>query len=106
MKRNYYIVGLILLTFFVISFLTNIVGPLVPDIIEAFDLSLTLVALLPFAFFIAYGVMSIPSGILVEKWGEKRVMIWAFLIAFLGALLFAVFPDYVVYIISLFINSG
>ena len=30
---------------------------------------------LPFAFFIAYGVMSIPSGLLVEKWGEKRMMI-------------------------------
>ena len=67
MKRSYFIVGLILLTFFVISFLTNIIGPLVPDIIDSFDLSLTMVALLPFAFFIAYGIMSIPSGMLVEK---------------------------------------
>ena len=55
-------VALVMLTFFVISLLTNIVGPLVPDIIKSFDLSLTLVALLPFAFFIAYGVMSIPAG--------------------------------------------
>ena len=62
MQRNYFMVGLILLTFFVISFLTNIIGPLVPQIIEDFELSLTLVALLPFAFFIAYGVMSIPAS--------------------------------------------
>jgi fucose permease len=55
MKRNYYIVALIMLTFFVISFITNILGPLTPDIISGFNLSLTLVALLPFAFFIAYG---------------------------------------------------
>jgi hypothetical protein len=61
MKRNHFIVGLILLIFFVISFLTNIIGPLVPDIIDSYDLSLTTVAVLPFAFFIAYGVMSIPS---------------------------------------------
>ena len=54
MKRNTFIVGLIMLIFFVLSFLTNIVGPLVPDIIKSFNLSLTLVALLPFAFFIAY----------------------------------------------------
>lgn len=67
MKRNYYIVALIMLTFFVISFLTNVIGPLIPDIIKGFNLSLTLVALLPFAFFIAYGVMSIPSGMLIEK---------------------------------------
>ena len=38
MKRNHYLVGLIVLTFFVISFLTNIIGPLVPQIIEDFDL--------------------------------------------------------------------
>jgi MFS transporter, FHS family, L-fucose permease len=107
MKRNHFIVGLILLTFFVISFLTNIIGPLVPDIIESFDLSLTLVALLPFAFFIAYGVMSIPSGMLVERIGEKQVMVLAFLISFLGALLFASFPSYSMYIVSLFfIGTG
>ena len=54
-------VGIVMLTFFVISFLTNIIGPLIPDMITGFSLSLTLVAILPFAFFIAYGVMSIPG---------------------------------------------
>ncbi len=107
MKRNHFIVGLIMLTFFVISFLTNIIGPLVPDIIESFDLSLTLVALLPFAFFIAYGVMSIPSGMLTERIGEKRVMVLAFLVSFIGALLFAWFPSYSMYVVSLFfIGTG
>ena len=84
MKRNKFIVALVIAIFFVISFLTNIIGPLVPDIIKSFDLSLTLVALLPFAFFIAYGIMSIPAGILVERFGEKKVMSFAFLIAFIG----------------------
>ncbi len=107
MKRNYVIVALIMLTFFVISFLTNVIGPLVPDIIRDFDLSLTLVALLPFAFFIAYGVMSIPSGILIEKYKEKKVMIAAFLISFIGSLLLALFPNYFNAISSLFlIGSG
>lgn len=107
MKRNYFIVGLILLTFFVISFLTNILGPLVPDIIKSFDLSLTMVAFLPFAFFIAYGVMSIPSGILVEKYGEKVVMIIAFLISSIGASLFAGSPSFGMYMVSLFfIGTG
>lgn len=103
MKRNLYIVGLIVLTFFVISFLTNIIGPLVPDIIESFELSLTLVALLPFAFFIAYGVMSIPSGILVEKYGEKKLMVFAFLISSVGATLLASFPGFTMYLASLFL---
>ncbi|HNW58896.1 MAG TPA: MFS transporter [bacterium] len=103
MKRNYFLVGLVMLVFFVISFLTNILGPLIPDIISSFNLSLTMVALLPFAFFIAYGVMSIPSGMLLERYREKRVMTAAFISAFIGALLFALHPVYSVALISLFL---
>jgi fucose permease len=103
MKRNYYIVALIFLVFFVISFLTNIIGPLIPDIIDSFKLSLTLVAFLPFSFFLAYGVMSIPAGMLVERYKEKPVMSAAFILAFVGALLFAVLPNYRVALLSLFL---
>src|SRR5450432_2261179 len=103
MKRNYYIVSLIMLTFFVISFLTNIIGTLIPDIIKGFSLSLTLVALLPFAFFIAYGVMSIPSGMLIEKYKEKKIMVTGFIVAFFGALLLAFIPNYLTAVISLFL---
>ena len=103
MKKNYFLVVLVLLTFFVISFLSNIIGPLVPEIIEDFRLSLTMVAMLPFAFFIAYGVMSIPSGMLVEQKGEKAVMLLAFIISCVGALLFAIFPGYLMAILSLFL---
>jgi FHS family L-fucose permease-like MFS transporter len=102
-RRSLGMVALVMLTFFVISLLTNIIGPLVPDIIKSFDLSLTLVALLPFAFFIAYGVMSIPSGMLVERYREKPVMIGAFVLAFAGALLFATLPRYPTAIVSLFL---
>lgn len=103
MKRNYFIVGLILLIFFVISFLTNILGPLIPDIIDSFKLSLTLAGFLPFSFFVAYGVMSIPAGFLVEKYREKRVIFVAFVIAFVGALLFASFSNFTIAMFSLFL---
>ena len=101
------LVGLILFVFFVISFLTNIIGPLVPDIINAFNLSLSMAAFLPFSFFLAYGVMSIPSGFLVEYIGEKKVMILAFFLSAFGALSFSINPNYLLYILSLFlIGSG
>ncbi len=102
-RRSIGLVALVLLTFFVISLLTNIIGPLVPDIIESFDLSLALVALLPFAFFIAYGVMSIPAGMLLERAREKPVMIGAFVLAFAGTFLFAALPRYPTAIVSLFL---
>jgi fucose permease len=107
MKRNLTIVGLILLTFFVISFMTNILGALNPKVSQGFQLTETMAGFLPFAFFIAYGLMSIPAGLLVEKWGEKRMMMLAFGLAFAGALLFALRPGFNVFLISLFtIGTG
>jgi len=102
MKRNYYLVSLIMLTFFVISFLTNILGALNPNVSKGYGLTETMAGFLPFAFFIAYGVMSIPSGVLVEKWGEKRMMVIAFALAFLGVLIFVFHPTFSIFLISLF----
>jgi MFS transporter, FHS family, L-fucose permease len=99
---NRIIVGVVLLIFFVISFLTNILGPLVPDIIASFHVSFTMAAVLPFSFFIAYGVMSIPSGFLVERWGEKQLMVVAFLAGTAGALSFGLRPTFAVASMSLF----
>lgn len=99
---NRMLVGLVFLTFFVISFLTNILGALVPDIIAGFHVSLTLAAVLPFAFFMAYGIASIPAGFLIERWGEKIVMCASFLLAAVGAFAFALMPVYGVAVGSLF----
>lgn len=106
MKRNNFIVALIFLIFFVISFITNILGSLNPDVIKSFNLSLTLAALLPFAFFIAYGVMSIPAGMLVEKYKEKKIMLAAFIVTFIGALMFSLSPHYFTFLISLFLMGS
>ncbi|GAB3779773.1 sugar MFS transporter [Spirosoma horti] len=101
MNRNTLIVVLILLVFFVISFLTNILGPIIPDLVDSFHLSIGLAGFLPFAFFVAYGV-SVPAGLLVEKYREKRVLLGAFFLAFLGALLVALLPRFSVALVSLF----
>ena len=103
MQRNYFIVVLIFFIFFVISFLTNIIGPLVPEVIKGFSVSKGMAGLLNFSFFIAYGVMSIPAGILTEKYKEKKVITVAFLLATSGALLFSFIPSFGVYLPSLFL---
>src|SRR6516162_8106742 len=94
MRRNLVMVGMVFLVFFVLSFLTNILGPIIPDIIDSFHVSLGAAAFLPFSFFLAYGVFSIPAGFLVDRFTEKPVMIAAFIAAFLGALSFAMHPTY------------
>jgi MFS transporter, FHS family, L-fucose permease len=106
MPRNRYMVAIVFLTFFVMSLLTNILGPIVPDIINSFRVSLAAAAFLPFSFFIAYGVMSIPAGFLVERFGEKPVMIAAFLAGTAGSLSFALHPSYRVAVFSLFVMGS
>lgn len=103
MQRNNFLVGVILLIWFVISFVTNILGPLMPIIIQTYKLSLTMAAFLPFSFFLAYGIMSIPSGIMIERIGEKKSMLIAFTLNFIGATAFGLFPQYSVALGSLFI---
>ncbi|MFZ0734689.1 MAG: MFS transporter [Candidatus Sulfotelmatobacter sp.] len=106
MARSRYMISLVFMTFFVMSLLTNILGPIVPDIISSFHVSLAAAAFLPFSFFIAYGVMSIPAGFLVERFGEKPVMISAFSAGTIGSLIFAFHPAYQVAVVSLFIMGS
>jgi fucose permease len=102
-KHSSFLVLVLFVIFFVISLLTNIIGPLVPDIIQSFQLNLTLAAFLPFSFFAAYAVMSIPAGMVIESLGEKTVLLAAFGLALAGSLLFACFPFYRTAILSLFL---
>src|ERR1700689_4229634 len=101
--RSQFLVAVVFFVFFVISFLTNILRPLIPDIITGFHVSLTMAAILPFAFFIAYGVMSIPAGFAVQRWGEKKPMVASFVAAPLGAASFAAFPRYAMAVTSVFV---
>jgi FHS family L-fucose permease-like MFS transporter len=103
MKRSYYLVILIFLIFFAISFLTNILGSINPNVSDSFMLSGTMTGLLPFSFFIAYALMSIPSGMIVQKYDEKRSLVFAWLLAFAGALIFSLFPSFPVFLGSLFL---
>ncbi|MBJ7882118.1 MFS transporter [Gelidibacter salicanalis] len=101
-KRFYHIILLVMLIFFVISFITNILNSIIVDVKQSFDLSLTLTGLLPFSFFIAYGVMSIPAGFLSEKYGNKTLLVISFLVMSLASFLFAINPSYITFTITLF----
>jgi fucose permease len=103
MKRSKYVVTIVFAIFFVMSLVTNILGPIVPDMIRSFHLSLFAAGFLSFSFFIAYGVFSIPAGFLVERWGEKRIILSVFSIALFGSLLFASLHVFVVAVVSLFL---
>jgi len=100
--KSYHIIGLVMRVFFVILFITNVLNSINVDVKDSFDLSLTSTGFLPFTFFIAYGIMSMPAGFLLEKYSEKVVLSISFLVIGLASLGFAFFPSYEVFSITLF----
>lgn len=103
MTRRALIIVYILCVWFVLSFVTNLIGPLMPIIIRDFQLSLALAGFLPFSFFLAYGIVSIPAGMLAEAHGPRTVLLLAFALNFLGSLAIAMTPGYWVVVCGLFV---
>jgi FHS family L-fucose permease-like MFS transporter len=103
MKRNYYLVFLVFLTFFIISIITNILGAINPPVAESYNLNDFMRGFLPMALFLAYGVMAIPGGMLVEIYKEKKTMIGAFILVLAGVIFFVLVPKFSVFLGTLFI---
>lgn len=103
MKKSTLLMAYIMVIWFVISFVTNLLGPLMPIIIGDFHLSLGLAGFLPFSFFLAYGLISIPAGALVESRGPRTTLLTAFALNLIGCLAISLYPVYAVVIAGLFV---
>src|ERR1044071_2116248 len=103
MRTRVLIISYIMLVWFVISFVTNLIGPLMPIIIGDFHLSLGMAGFLPFSFFLAYGLISIPAGALVEARGIRTTLLAAFGLNLLGSPALALYPSYAVVIFGFFL---
>jgi fucose permease len=102
-QRNSRTIVYIMAVFFLISFVTNIIGPLIPIIIKWYSLNYALAGLLPFSFFLAYGIISIPAGFLLERRGQSVTLLGAFGLNVLGCLLIASSASYLAVIGGLFV---
>lgn len=102
-KTYPHIVLLVLAIFFAISFITNILNSIIVDVKDSYQLSLTQTGFLPFSFFIAYGVMSIPAGFLAEKFSLRNLLASSFALIAAASLVFVLLPEYGVFTVTLFI---
>jgi fucose permease len=95
-RKSRSIIVYIMAIFFLISFVTNIIGPLIPIIIKWYKLNYALAGFLPFSFFLAYGIISIPAGFLLELLGALSLNV-------LGCLLIASSASYLAVVAGLFV---
>lgn len=103
--------ALIVLTslFFMWGFITCLNDILIPHLKAVFDLSYTQVMLVQFTFFTAYAIVSLPSGMLVEKIGYKTGIIIGLLTAAVGTALFypaAGYRSYGIFLFALFVLAS
>src|SRR3954471_17848709 len=103
MKQKRKIILYIMAIWFLISFVTNIIGPLIPIIIKWYSLRYALAGFLPLSFFVAYGIISIPAGFLLERQGQSVTMLGAFSLNALGCLLIATSASYLAVVAGVFV---
>jgi FHS family L-fucose permease-like MFS transporter len=106
-----YLPALTVLTslFFMWGFITCMNDILIPHLKAVFDLNYTEVMMIQFTFFTAYAIVSLPSGILVEKIGYKSGIILGLLVAGVGCVLFypaAGYRSYGIFLFALFILAS
>ena len=92
--------------YFMMGLITCLNDTLVPFFKSSFQLNYTQSALVQFYFFVTYGIMSIPAGIIVSKFGFKQSMVAGFAIAAVGTFLFfpaSLMHQYYLFLAALFI---
>ena len=95
--------------FFMWGFITVMVDAFVPRLKDVFELNLLQAGLVQFAWFAAYGILSIPGGNLIDRIGYKKGILVGLGLAALGCLLFYPAAEtriYVLFLLALFVVAG
>jgi MFS transporter, FHS family, L-fucose permease len=74
-ERPSSLLWVIFLAYFTFGMITNVLGVVIPEVIKQYDLSLFAAGLLAFSFFLAYGLCSIPTGLLMDRFGAKPLLL-------------------------------
>ena len=95
--------------FFTWGFITSVIDPLIPSVRAVFSLNYAESMLTQFAFFLAYGVVSLPAGLIVARLGYAGSILFALLAMLAGCLFVPVatyFDTYGLVLVALFVIAG
>jgi MFS family permease len=93
----------ICITYIVENFLRSAAGALTPVLIQELGVSYGAMGFLTSAFFLIYGIMQIPAGILSDTYGPRKTIIWSTAVTVVGVFLFWVSKTYVALAIAQFL---
>jgi len=93
------VLALCTLAFFATMVARLVISPVVPDIVAAFGTSNAAVGLALSAMWAAYALSQFPSGVLGDRFGERRVILAALATTTVTALALALSPSFPVFVL-------
>lgn len=90
------------LSYFTFGMITNVLGVIIPEVIEQYHLSMFAAGFLAFCFFLAYGVCSIPTGLAMDRFGAKPLVILGVALMAAGCFVVAVAQSYPIMLLMIF----
>jgi fucose permease len=82
------------LSYFTFGMITNVLGVIIPEVIKQYSLSMFAAGFLAFCFFLAYGVCSIPTGLAMDRFGAKPLVVLGVILMAVGCLVVALAHTY------------
>jgi len=103
MKYKWLVLTLLWISFFSVHFHRVAYSPLIPTIMQELDISYASAGLLMSAYFLAYTITQIPTGVLVDRFGARKVVSLFMIIFAGGAILFTRITNFEMGFISRFL---
>lgn len=95
--------------FFAWGFVTSLIGPLIAAVRRVFELSYAEATLTTFAWFIAYGIASIPAAAILSRLGYSKAIIVALVTMVGGCLIIpiaTIVDQYILVLVGLFVIAS
>lgn len=90
------------LAYFTFGMITNVLGVVIPEVIKQYQLSLFAAGIMAFAFFLAYGLFSIPTGLAMDRFGPRLLVLLGVFLMGLGCLVVSLARTYAVTLMMVF----
>ncbi|MFW5918139.1 MAG: MFS transporter [Haloferacaceae archaeon] len=108
-QYRYTVLSLCTLAFFATMVARLVISPVVPDLADAFAVTNTAIGMALTGMWLTYALAQFPSGVLGDRFGERRVILAAVGLTALASALLAIapsFPLFVVFTVCLGAGAG
>lgn len=100
------VLSLVTLAFFVTMVGRLAISPVIPDVVSTFDVSNGVVGLALSGMWLAYGIAQYPSGVLADRYGERKIVLLAVGGTTLAAVVVSGTPVFAIFFLSTVLLGG